>query len=169
MPNKRYTLVLNFGYVESQSLSYMPWTSTKPYKDAKEALLDLATFLKEQYLDEAFPLNRCCLGTKEKDSEAEYCSKCGRHISEPEFYGDDFSDWLRMLNTDINTFHGIIEWNPDHRWQAGGLEGTKNQRFVYQAEWVLCAALGYPKEEGRTFETICKERTKSRKDSFTYY
>src|SRR5574337_2038651 len=65
---KQYTFVLNFGYVESSGLSYMPFTSTGKYKDAKEALVDLAKFLKEQYLVqyENKP-KKCCLAAKNKD------------------------------------------------------------------------------------------------------
>jgi hypothetical protein len=167
---KRYTLVLNFGYVESARLAYMPWTSKKTFKDAKEALLDLAAFLKEQYLveNEKPPL-KCCAKTKANDTAAEYCSKCGRKMEDNQFDGELFSDWLCQLDTDIDTFHGLIEWNQEHRWQTGELEGAPNQRFVYQADWVLAAAVGHPKREDVTFETICKTRTKSRKDSFSYY
>ena len=46
---KQYTFVLNFGYVESSRLSYFPFSSLNKYKDAKEALVDLAKFLQEQY------------------------------------------------------------------------------------------------------------------------
>lgn len=167
---KQYTLVLNFGYVESQRLAYMPWSCKQKFKDAKEALLDLANWLKERYLEEnATEPKKCCLKTKEKDAEAVYCSKCRRELAEPEFDGEEFSDWLRQLDTDIDTFHGLISWDPDARWQSEGLEDAPNQRFVYQAEWVLAAALGHPIREDITWEKICKTRTKSRQDSFTYY
>lgn len=170
MSGKRYTLVLNFGYVESQRLAYMPWTSESIFKDAKDALLDLANYLKEQYTEEnKTELKKCCMATKAKDPEAEFCSKCGHSISEPDFDGEDFSDWLIQLDTDIDTFHGFIKWNPEARWQAGELEGSPNLRFVYQAEWVLAAAVGFPKDGHTTFETICKNRTKNKEQSFTYY
>lgn len=170
MTAKRYTFVLNFGYVESQRLAYMPWSSKAKFKDAKEALLDLANWLKERFLTEnAAEPKKCCLKTKEKDPEAVYCSKCRRELADPEFDGEEFSDWLRQLDADIDTFHGLISWDPSLRWQTDGLEGTPNQRFVYQAEWVLAAAVGHPKREEITFEAICKARTKSRQDSFTYY
>jgi hypothetical protein len=167
---KRYTLVLNFGYVESARLAFMPWASKKAYKDAKEALIDLATFLKEQYLTEHEKLpKKCCTATRTKDATAEYCSKCGHVLATLEFDSEHFQDWLRQLDTDTDTFGGYIEWNPENRWQAGDLEGAPNQRFVYQADWVLAAAIGHPKNADRTFEMICKDRTKSKKDSFSYY
>lgn len=170
MPGKRYTLVLNFGYVESARLAYMPWISRQTYRDAKEALLDLAVFLRDQYLIEHTPkLKKCCTATQAKDSSAAFCSKCGYSLAEVEFDGEHFSEWLRELDTDVDTFHGLIEWNPENRWQAEGLEGAPNPRFVYQAEWVLAAAVGHPKREDVTFETICKARTKSRSESFSYY
>lgn len=167
---KRYTLVLNFGYVESQRLAYMPWISKTTFKDAKDALLDLATFLKEKYLTEHDTKpKKCCLATIAKDASAKYCSKCRRELAEPEFDGERFSDWLRDLDTDIDTFNGYGDWDREDRWQADQLEGALNQRFVYQAEWVLAAAVGHPQRQEITFETICKTRTKSREDSFSYY
>lgn len=167
---KRYTLVLNFGYVESSRLAYMPWSSKQKFKDAKEALLDLANWLKERYLEEnATEPKKCCLKSKEKDADAVYCSKCRRELNDPGFDGERFSEWLRDLDTDIDTFHGYIAWDPNHRWVSEGLEGAPNQRFVYQAEWVLAAAVGHPQREEITFDAVCKARTKSRQDSFTYY
>lgn len=170
MPAKRYTFVLNFGYVESSRLGYMPWTSANSFKDAKAALLDLAAFLKEQYLlnTHAEP-KKCCIATKNKDATAEYCTKCGCRAFDQEFDPENFIDWLRDLDTDTDTFSGYIEWEPHPKWQAGLLEGAPNQRFVYHAEWVIAAALGHHQHKDHTFETICKERTKSKKDSFSYY
>lgn len=170
MPGKRYTFVLNFGYVESARLAYMPWTSKRMYKDAKEALLDLASFLKEQYLVENDKeTNKCCLKTKEKNDKSLYCSKCGAAIGEKYFDVEHFTYWLCQLDTDTDTFHGFIEWDLEHRWQSEDLENASNQRFVYQAEWVLAAAVGHPHREEITFEAICKNRTKSKKSSFSYY
>ena len=169
---KSYTFVLNFGYVESSRLSYFPFTSTGKYKSAKEALVDLANFLKEQYLEKhAVELRACCEANKLKDSEAEYCSKCRRPLQEAEFDDEEFIDWIQgMSSCDVDSFHGdYIDWDPEYRWQSDGLEGAVNQRFVYQAEWVLAAALGYPHRDDVTFEDICKQRTKEKKESFSYY
>lgn len=170
MPGKRYTFVLNFGYVEHARLAYMPWTSKQSYRDAKTALLDLAEFLRDQYLVEHAPkLKKCCAAIKARDSVATFCSRCGSSLTEDAFDGERFSEWLRELDTDLDTFHGLIEWDPAHRWQSEGLERAPNPRFVYQAEWVLAAAVGHPKWEDVTFETICKARTKSRSESFSYF
>ncbi len=170
MAKKRYTLVLNFGYVENSCLAYMPWTSTDGYKDAKDAVLDLAAFLKEQYfINNKVKLKKCCEATKNKDATAKFCSKCGVGIADAEFDSEHFCDWLQQLDTDIDTFHGLIAWDTKHRWKTDGLEGSPNQRFVYQAEWVLAAALGHTRFADRTFETICKERTTQKKTSFSYY
>ncbi len=169
---KQYTFVLNFGYVEHSRLSYMPFSSKKKFKDAKEALVDLAQFLKEKFLEKhAVELRDCCKANKLKDSEAEYCSKCRRPLQEAEFDDEEFTDWLdSMSSSDVDSFHGdYIDWNPDERWQSDGLEGAVNQRFVYQAEWVLAAALGFPHREDVTFEDICKARTKEKRESFSYY
>jgi len=169
---KRYTFVLNFGYVESQSLSYMPWVSEEQFKDAKEALVDLATFLKEQFMIDRKPkLKKCCTASKEKDPSSEFCSKCGAQIKDMGFDGEDFSDWLYQMGfTNTDGFHAeFIEWNQNDRWQAGQMEGSPNHRYVYNAEHVLAAAVGHPKDLKRTFGLLCKERTKSKLDSFTYY
>jgi hypothetical protein len=169
---KQYTFVLNFGYVESSGLSYMPFTSSGKYKDAKEALIDLAKFLKEQYLlkYESKP-KKCCLASKNKDSTSEFCSKCGRSLFEEEFNGEHFIDWLREFGgLDIDNFHAsYIDYDDSHRWQSNGLEGAPNQRFVYQADWVLAAAIGHPHRDTQTFEKICQDRTKAKRESFSYY
>lgn len=167
---KRYTIVLNFGYVESQRLAYMPWSSKQKFRDAKEALVDLANYLKDEYLaGNEKPLKKCCTASHIKDPLADYCSKCGYNIAEPAFDGEEFCDWLRQLDTDTDTFAGLVEWDPEARWIAGNLEGMPNPRFVYNAEWVLAAAVGHAHHGDITFDKICKNRTKSRKDSFTYY
>jgi hypothetical protein len=167
---KSYTFVLNFGYVESSGLSYTPWTSAKKYKDAKDALVDLAEFFKEQYLERhQVKHKKCCQASKEKDTEAEYCSKCGRTLEDDGFDPEHFEEWISGMDGHrIDGFSEIIEFG-DHRWDYGRLEGMPNQRFVYNAEWVLSAALGHPHRADRTFEEICKERTKKKQDSFSYY
>jgi hypothetical protein len=169
---KQYTFVLNFGYVESSMLSYFPFVSSNKYRDAKSALIDLSLFLKEQYhIRYAKDPRDCCLKSKENDSEAKYCSRCSSSLVEEPFDDENFVDWLRRMSTcDVDTFHAdIIEYDEEHRWQPDGLEGGTNLRFVYQAEWVIAAAIGYPHREGRTFEDICKDRTKAKRDSFSYY
>lgn len=169
---KQYTFVLNFGYVESASMVYMPFSSTGKYKDAKDALVDLAKFLKEQYLSkyETKP-KKCCIVSKEKDSTSEFCSKCGRSLQEEEFDEKHFQEWLtRMDCSNVDSFHGeFIDYDEDYRWQSNGLEGAPNQRFVYNAEWVLAAALGYPHRSEQTWEKICQDRTKAKKESFSYW
>jgi hypothetical protein len=169
---KQYTFVLNFGYVESSSLSYMPFSSTEKYASAKEALVDLAIFFKEQFaLNNKVELKACCEVNKKKDAEAAFCSKCRRSLKEEEFDDEAFVDWIRgMGNCDIDSFHGeYIDYDESLRWQSNGLEGSLNQRFVYQAEWVLAAAVGYPHRKDQTFEDICKDRTKEKRESFSYY
>jgi hypothetical protein len=169
---KQYTFVLNFGYVESSSLSYFPFSSTGKYRNAKEALLDLAKFLKEQYLlQHTAKPKKCCTASKEKDSAAEFCSKCGKSLAQEEFDDEHFIEWLNNMSlSNIDSFHGeFIDYDDDHRWQSGGLEGAPNQRFVYHADWVIAAAIGYPHHPDQTFEDICKDRTKSKRESFMYY
>lgn len=171
MGKKRYTLVLNFGYVESAHTGYVPFTSKGTYKDAKEALVDLANYLKEKYLIEHGnkPKKKCCLATLDKDAAAKFCTKCGYQVIDYEFDLEDFGDWTRKLDTDLDTFGGLVEWDDQDRWEAGLLEGAPNQRFVYQANWVIPAVFGYKHQDGHSFEDICKRRTKSKEDCFKYY
>lgn len=169
---KQYTFVLNFGYVESSSLSYFPFTSTGKYKDAKEALVALATWLREEYLKPMqVKLKKCCEATKSKDPEADFCSKCRQSLHDHEFDSESFEEWLReMAGCDIDSFHSnYIDYDEDDPWQTGLLEGAPNPRFVYNAEWVITAALGHPHRSDRTFEDICKDRTKKKIESFSYY
>ncbi len=169
---KQYTLVLNFGYVESSRLSYMPWVSSCKYRNAKAALLDLSLFMKEQYLlRHTKDPKVCCNKSRAKDTDAEYCSGCGHSLKEEPFDDEDFVDWLGQMSCcDVDTFHGdFIDYNDGNRWQPNGLEGGLNLRFVYQAEWVIAAALGYPHQDDQTFEDICEDRTRRKLESFSYY
>lgn len=169
---KKYTFVLNFGYVESSGLCFMPWTSVNSYKSAKDALLDLALFLQEQYVGQTEPPKKCCTASKQKDSEAQFCSKCGKPLLDKVFDGEGFIDWLRHLDgIDVDSFHSdFVEWDDNHRWESEGLEDAPNQRFVYQAEWVLAAAVGYSHGGNPvTFEKICENRTRNKTESFAYY
>src|SRR5271170_4910969 len=116
---KQYTFVLNFGYVESSSLSYFPFSSLNKYRSAKEALVDLSLFLKEQYLSRhTIEPKKCCLASKEKDSGAEFCAKCGKSLLKEAFNDEWFIDWLQdMSNCDVDRFHGdFIDYDTSHRW-----------------------------------------------------
>lgn len=170
---KSYTFVLNFGYAESARLGFVPFTSSNKFSNAREALQDLAEFFKAKFIEQEFvETKQCCLNTKEKDSEAEFCSKCRKSLAAFEFDGEIFVEWLvQMGDCDQDNFSAnFIEWNEeDPSWQSNGLEGTKNQRFVYQAQWVLGAAVGYSHQGQKTFENICSERTSEKRESFSYY
>jgi hypothetical protein len=169
---KAYTFVLNFGYVESSRLSFLPWTSKEKYATARDALVDLAMFLKEKFLERhAVKPKKCCLDSKAKDSGAEFCRKCGRSLVDEDFDAERYMEFVSGIgDCDIDTFHGeYIDWNASERWQTEGLEGAVNQRFVYQAEKVLAAAINQTPDDRRTFETICKDRTKYKMDSFHFW
>lgn len=167
---KQYTLVLNFGFAESQHTGFVPWTSKQKFADAKEALLDLANFLKEQYVGSKEPMKSCCQATVAKTPDASFCSKCGHKLEVDEFDGEAFTEWLVGLNTDTDTLSAdYVEWDPDHRWQTGSLEGAPNQRFVYNAEHVLAAAVGHNYFDHLDFAEICKRRTKAKVESFNYW
>ncbi len=170
MIKKNYTFVLNFGYVESSGLSYLPFSSRGKYATAREALVDLSNFMKEEYLrDNMKPLKKCCTANKKKNPSMEFCPKCGSPLKEEEFDVESFIEWVANLNGSIIDGFQIDMYSGDKRWESLGLEGTPNQRFVYQAEWVIAAAIGYPIRADITFDDICKSRTKQKKQSFTYY
>jgi hypothetical protein len=168
---KRYTMVLNFGYVESASLSYLPFTSNKSYPNAKDALVDLATFLKEQYLlGHSTKPKACCIASKAKDIVAEFCAKCGKSLKEKGFDVEAFQTWLSDISgCTADSLGEFIEYDDEHHWQSNGLEVAPNPRIVYQAAWVIAAALGHYHRPGITFDTICNNRTKSKQNSFSYF
>ena len=173
MAKKAYTFVLNFGYAESARMSFMPWTSSEKYATARDALVDLGTYLKEKYEErhEVKPCS-CCTASLSKDEEAIYCGKCGRSLKvDDEFDVEGFMEFVSEMNgCDVDTFHGeYIDYSEDARWQPGFLEGTSNQRFVYQAEKVLAAAIGHTPDEQSTLEVICATRTKSKDEIFTFW
>ncbi len=167
---KSYTFVLSFGYVEHCSLYYMPWKSSKKFASAKEALVDLSLYLKKKFEESHNRhISSCCHQSIKADSSADFCSKCGTRLQH-DFDDEEFRDWLFQMSTcDIDTFHGdFIDWEEDPEWESGDLEDAPNQRFVYQAEWVISTAAGYPYGD-KTFEDLCQERTKEKKKSFSYY
>ena len=173
---KTYTFVLNFGYAESGGLAFLPWTSQVTFATAKEARVDLAAFLKEEYLlKHASELRKCCQASKEKDSQAVYCAKCGQSLTEEEFDPEGYMEWVaEIAGCDNDTFHGdYIDWDESKRWQSNGLEGalTKgaNTRFVYVAEKVLAAAIGHSPDDRVTIDSIFKDRTKSGGSSFSFW
>lgn len=171
---KQYTFVLNFGYVESSGVSYTPFTSRDQFPNAKKALISLAEFLKERFManrnDDIEP-KQCCLKTRSKDEDAIYCSTCKRSLKDFEFDGEEFTQWLSdMDGVDLDIFHSsFIDYDEEAAWQSQDLENAPNPRFVYQAEWVIAAAVGYNHREGHDFKTICTNRTKEKKISFSYF
>ncbi len=171
---KRYTLVLNFGYTSSTSLSYVPFTSQQRFKSAKEAVVDLANFLKEQFLSPHIKkFKPCCVNSKNADAEALFCSKCGTSLHQETFsqlFGL-FRDWLQEFDAcDVDSSGMLLDENiDDHRWDVGNLRGEPNQRFVFHAEDVLLAALGFPPRKDITFETICQRRSKNKEEDFSYW
>ena len=176
MGKKTYTFVLNFGYAESGRLSFLPWTSQVTFSNAKEALIDLATFLKEEFLlKHRSEPHKCCTASKEKDPQADFCAKCGRSLAEEEFDPEGYMEWVtEIANCDVDSFHGdYIDWDESKRWQSNGLEGalTKgaNTRFVYVAEKVLAAAIGHSPDDRVTIDSIFKDRTKSGGSSFSFW
>lgn len=175
---KFYTFILNFGYVETAAFSYLPFTSSCEFEDDKSALIDLANFLKDSYLDLKFNVeSACCTDAKKSDSSARYCRTCGRELVKKEsFNGEDFTDWLVQMGagaSDSQSFHSeFVGWQSDLRWEPGVFEmtnGDYKQVFVYNAEWVLAAAVGYNHVGYRTFDNLCEDRVKKNESNFSYW
>lgn len=170
---KTYTFLLNFGYVESTRLAYVPFTSTVELANAKLALVDLANFLKEHFLEKHGPkLKKCCLANKEKDPHAQFCSKCSRSLVNEDFDVEGYMDFIKEIGEcDIDTYHGnYVEYSDDLRWDpTGGLGPEKDTRLVYNAEKVLAAAIGHSPDNRVNIEKIFEQRTKSGSDSFSFW
>jgi len=152
---KSYTLILNFGYAESQTTGYYPFVSTgKKFASAIEAIEDLAEFLKEKFIqaNDAQPsIKQCCTDSAAANPNAKYCSECGRFLNEEEFTIDDdeFEEFLFELNGSTTDDLGrIILSDIEDRWELGLFE--KNEVFIYNAEKVISSIIGigsYTKEE----------------------
>lgn len=166
---KRYTFVLNFGYVEEAAVGYLPFTSRDSFANAKKALVNLAEYLRDEFMKTiTVEPKACCVNTREKDNEALYCSKCRMSLTNLDFDSEEFMQWLRDLNGCTND-SWPIDWDAEAPWEVGHLEDAPNPRFVYQAEWVLSAAVGHPYHDEIEFKDICAKRTKEKKESFSYY
>jgi len=178
---KRYTLLLNTGYAESAAVYFTPFRSHDTHKDAKAALLALAQWLKINYQARASSPNgtrECCMAA-EADPENAFCSKCGRAVererpfdaSDAEGFRNYIVELCRCNTDDVGANEYLEEvfgdLGPD--WEIGILEDVKNARIVFNAEEVLSAAIGHSSREDKTFEAICKARTKSKSGNFSFW
>ncbi len=172
---KTYTFLLNFGYAESGGLSYLPFTSRKRFATAKGALIDLAEFLKEHYVQRYTPkLRKCCQANRAKDPTAEFCAKCGTSVADAEFDPEGYMEFVEgIANCDVDGFHGgYIDYDDGYRWQSEGIDkALKNGsiRLVYVAEKVLAAAIGHSPDDRVNIDSIFKDRTKSKSNSFSFW
>jgi hypothetical protein len=167
---KRYTFLLNFGYAESAMLSYMPWNSRGLYKDARSALVDLAEYLKAQYNGDngSQASLQCCVTSRKHNNNAKFCSECGRDLRGDEFDPESFATWLYSLGCiSVNDMSDFVECGADAPWEPGLDSPNFNPLSVYNAEYVICAALGYPRHKDKTFEYVCRGRGAA--GAFTYY
>jgi hypothetical protein len=167
---KQYTFVLSYGYAESQTIFVTPFTSKNTFSDAKAALLDLAQFFKERFIEQHVPKpKQCCLKAKESASEDEYCSKCGQFLTEDDFDIEHFMEFVRdMGSTDNDSYSSeFASYSEDHRWEPEGL--GDNIRHVYTAEKVMAAAIGHEVFPGKTIESVFKDRTKSKSKDFSFW
>jgi hypothetical protein len=170
---KNYTFLLNCGYAEDAYLSYLPFTSRYKFATAREALIDLALFIKEQYVQRyAHEPKKCCKANRAKDPSAEFCAKCGHKIANEEFDPQGYMQFILDMACccTVDSFHGnFIDYDEDARWQSEGINTKDAIRCVYVAEKVLAAAIGHSPDDRVNIESIFKDRTKSKDNSFSFW
>jgi hypothetical protein len=171
---RSYTFALNCGFAEDGELSYTPFTSEQKFASAKEALIDLAQFFKEHFVEGNTPkLKACCTATRAKDTEAKFCSKCGSSLAVKKFDAEAYTEFVHeACLCDNNSYAELIDYNEEYRWQPGGMEKAADNgslRFVITAEKVLAAALGESPDERVTIETIFQDRTKAGGKVFSFW
>lgn len=115
-PEKKYQLViLNFGYVESSSLSTIFFLNRDGYFESKkEAVSHLASSLltmflgvQEEYRDKRL---QCCEEVIATASSARYCPKCGRPVK-ADYNFEEFEGWLQGLpKEDADSFPCVDDW-----------------------------------------------------------
>lgn len=166
---KQYTFVLNFGYAESQTLYYTPFTSREKFANAKEALIDLANYFRKHY-EGTDPPKKCCTAAKAKDAEAAFCAKCGLSLKDEEFDADGYIEFVKDIGgADSDTCSAnYIEWTDDAEWAYTSPDGP-NPRYVFTAEKVLAAAIGHSPDDRITIDSIFKDRTSSKGNSFSFW
>ena len=139
---KPYIFVLNTGYVESQSLASVPFVSSQTFATAKEALIDCGQVL----------------------------------VVKKNFNVDQYQSFVQeACGTDTNGLAELFDgYNKDDRWKPIEFETAFKQsskvRFIYQAEWVLSAAIGYSHSPDRvTIDTIFARRTEEGGKTFSFW
>lgn len=101
-------VILNFGYVESTSLTSLICVNERhTFATDEEAIKDLAEDILAKYkhcFDSAFiPSSPCCLVAKE-DGQNNYCSQCGTYLKS-KFDIWKFQSWLLDLRSyDLDSF-----------------------------------------------------------------
>lgn len=164
---KAYSFLLSFGYVESQSLGFVPFVCEKKFSSTKAAFIDLATFFKEHYVGEPKTFSKpCCI--KSLESKLAFCGKCGRGLKQPEFDAEGYIEFVSGINgVDIDGYAQMVEDSScDARWQADLPEDLNAAKFIYNAERCLAAAIGHSDSDKVTIDTIFKNHRKTNTFSF---
>jgi hypothetical protein len=169
---KKYIFLLNFGYVESAMLGFVPFSSTKEFSSVKEAFIDLAEFFKSAFMGQKSIQQKCCAAASKK-STSNFCNKCGRSLKEKEFDAEKYIDFVREVGTaDVDTYSGeIVDYNyGDSRWQPLDLSecfvNPDSVKVVYVAEKCLAAALGHSPAYRVDIDLILKDHEKTNSFSF---
>lgn len=164
---KAYSFLLSFGYVESQSLGFVPFVCEKKFSSTKAAFIDLATFFKEHYVGEPKEFTKACC-KKSVAEELDFCGKCGRSLKQPEFDAEGYIEFVRGISgNDIDGYAQMVEDSScDARWQSALPEDLNAAKIIYNAERCLAAAIGHSDSDQVTIDTIFKNHRKTSVFSF---
>lgn len=115
-------VALTFGYVESNTLSWLVFESEyNTPKTKKQALLSLAEFLYQKFMGRRRTQPDCavCNTSLADNPSAKYCSECGMRLRSVGFYYYEWLDFLEGVRTsDIDGFHYSDDTDNPHGWDA---------------------------------------------------
>ena len=117
-------VALRFGYVESNSLSWLVFQAEdKPCKTKKQAFLSLAEFLYQKFCKwNISDVKGCCTKSKQNlmgYADINFCPQCGTSLSGIEFDYTNWSNFLEDIRTSsIDSFRYSDDTENEHGWDA---------------------------------------------------
>jgi hypothetical protein len=128
-------IAMRFGYVESNTLSWLVFQAEVAFNSKKEAFHSLAEFVYQRYLESNHPPEECCKEAA-KDPANNYCSVCGIDLSSWSF---DYLDWEDDLEgyrvgTIDGSYYTLYPDNPAG-WDPANFVFTiprKNMMFIHE-------------------------------------
>jgi hypothetical protein len=174
---KNYILILNFGYVESQTLGYVPFASNKKFATAQAALISLAEFFKRHFLGEEQKPEQCCLDMLSANPKAKFCSNCSTSLLSKTIDQNLFYNYILDIarhNSDSYSAECVSYFSDDQEWEPIDIQSCfkkgANVRFVSQAEVVIPTVLGFTNinsYKARTKEEIFERFSKEKNKTFS--